>query len=101
MKTNEFKTRKRRVKVKLVCSILLLVLGICALVTGGAGIAYEGQKDTMSLSLLLPVLIFITGVALTVGFSVLLPYKLFPFWCDEEGDLLRKELKNRDLGGKG
>ncbi len=91
MKKDGLGTRKRRVKVKLACSILLLVVGFAALVTGGAGIAYEGQKDTMSLSLLLPVLIFLAGVALTIGFSVLLPYKLFPFLCDEEGDLLRKE----------
>ena len=98
MEKDELMIRKRRVRVKLVCSVLLFVLGLGTMFVGGAGIAYEGAKNILGLGVVYPLLIFAGGSLLGVRSMIHFPYKLFPFEKDKEGDLLRQELRNRTLG---
>ena len=99
MDKDEIRSKIKRVRRKMVCSVLLSVLGLGVMFLGGIGICAEGAKDTCGLGLLLAVALLIMGVVMFwVGLEIQ-PYKDW-FWEDDrEGDILRKELEA--LGGKG
>ena len=95
MEKDELMLKTKRVRTKMVGSVVLQVLGFGVMIVGAVGIAAEGAKDAWGLGLLLAVAFLVTGVImLWVGIEIQ-PYKDFGWEEDKEGDLLRKELRAR------
>lgn len=81
---------RRRVRQKMILSILLQVLGFGVMLVGGVGIYAEGVKQAEGLGLLFAGVLLIVGIVMFVVGLEIQPYKDFIWEDDKEGDLLHK-----------
>lgn len=102
MKNNITIPTKRRVVVKTIVGLAALVLGFLTMCVGGAGLAYAGNMDNGfgSPDFLAGLGFLSVGVVLVVVSEVVIPFKVFPFEKDKEGDIYGRT-KKALLGGKG